>query len=439
MALDRQIARLSKLLVDAEGVTFDEAQARLRRLTLEIVVGQDATTPAAHAAILTAVVIGRRSFLGGVRVAGLLDQPLNSALPLAAATLAEAVIEVGATKFTGSASQRISIGSGEAATGASIEAWWCGWRAGIGAAHRDSALGGHNPLVGIAAAALAVGAAFDAVRGLETFETEVDLWPTASGEAPPDFVEVFLPGSLWIVGLGNLGQAYLWALSALPFAEASSVSLVLQDRDRISEENWATSVLVHDETFGELKTAVGEAWAKLKGFEVRRVDRRLLPSDRLDDDDPRVALSGVDKVSVRRGMVNTGFECIVDAGLGRSAADFDRLRVSVFDAGRSIEAHFAEQDDHSANEGHLEDPAYAALAEEVGRCGTVEVAGSSIATPYVSTLAAAIVMSRLIAITSGCQFPNNEVRSPRSHRIGGIGKTIARAVAHGGRPRLKEP
>ena len=35
MALDWQIARLSKILVDSEGITFDEAQARLRALTLE--------------------------------------------------------------------------------------------------------------------------------------------------------------------------------------------------------------------------------------------------------------------------------------------------------------------------------------------------------------------------------------------------------------------
>ncbi len=80
MALDRQIARLAKILVDSEGVSFDEAQSRLRALTLEIVVGPDALSPAAHAAVLTAVSVGRRTFVGGVQVTGTLDQPLNSAL-----------------------------------------------------------------------------------------------------------------------------------------------------------------------------------------------------------------------------------------------------------------------------------------------------------------------------------------------------------------------
>ena len=55
MALDKQIVRLTRILVDSEKISFDEAQARLQALTLEIVVGSDAVSPAAHAAILTAV------------------------------------------------------------------------------------------------------------------------------------------------------------------------------------------------------------------------------------------------------------------------------------------------------------------------------------------------------------------------------------------------
>ena len=44
MALDREIARLSRILVDTQGINFDEAQARLRALKLEIIVAPDATS-----------------------------------------------------------------------------------------------------------------------------------------------------------------------------------------------------------------------------------------------------------------------------------------------------------------------------------------------------------------------------------------------------------
>lgn len=82
MALDRQTARLSKILVDSEGTTFDQAKARLRALILEIVVGRDATPLAAHVAILTAVSVGSRTFVGGVRLLGATDLALNSARPV---------------------------------------------------------------------------------------------------------------------------------------------------------------------------------------------------------------------------------------------------------------------------------------------------------------------------------------------------------------------
>src|SRR5207302_1293552 len=111
MALKLEIARLAKLIVDSEGISFDEAQARLETLKLEIIVGHDAVSPAAHAAILTAISVGRRVFVGGVRVRGVLNQPLNSALPISAGTLGEAAIALGASEYDGAASRTICIAS----------------------------------------------------------------------------------------------------------------------------------------------------------------------------------------------------------------------------------------------------------------------------------------------------------------------------------------
>ena len=111
--------------------------------------------------------------------------------------------------------------------------------------------------------------------------------------------------------------------------------VVLLHRDTVSEDDWATSVLVKDETLGFLKTKVAEHWASAKDFDARRVDRRLFARDRLDDVDPRLALSGVDKVEARRLearrlLAEVGFDCIINAGLGRAASNFDRYRVTVF-------------------------------------------------------------------------------------------------------------
>lgn len=437
MALDRHIARLAKILVDDEGISFEDAQARLRALTLEIVVGKGAASPAAHAAILTAVSVGTRTFVGGVCVTGETGQRFNSALPLKADTLGEAAIQVGATPLDRSPSHRIFIGAvDDAGKTSAIVAWWRGWRAGVcefNAADSDEGL---NPLAGIVAGALAVGAAFAAARGnVVGYRSEIDLWPTDHGEEAPSFSEIFLPGALWLVGLGNLGQAFLWALAALPYANASEVSLILQDRDNVSEENWATSVLVQNEAYGELKTRVGENWARAKGFDVRRVDRRLLATDRLEDEDPRIALSGVDKIAARRAISEIGFDCVVDAGLGGSAADFDKYRVTVFDRRHSISRHFEGLQDPSFDDVRLQSDAYQCLEEEIGRCGTAEIAGASVAAPYVSAVAAAVAVTRLIAIVSGCSCPMNEVRRlSRAPKLGPRQTIKARGLRHAGRP-----
>ncbi len=439
MALDKQIARLSKILVDSEGLTFDEAQARLRRFTLEIVVGDEATTPAAHAAVLTAVSVGSRTFVGGVRLVGAIDQPLNSALPLARQTLSAAAETVGASSFEGAPAQRIQIGVVSQSTEVGLTCtWWNGWRAGIAAAGHAHCDDGQNPLPGITAGALAVGAAFDTARGRAVvLPMEVDLWPLPAGDEPPAFADVYLPGALWLVGLGNLGQAFLWALAALPYADPADVALVLQDRDKVSEENWATSVLVRAESYGDLKTKVAEAWAEAKGFDVRRLDRRLLASDRLEDDDPRVALCGVDKIASRRLMAHVGFECIVDAGLGRKASDFNRYRVTVFDAVRSIDKHFEGQSDATDGNAVPNGCAYQRLQAEVGPCGTAEIAGASVAAPHVSAIAAAVAVSRLIAITSAAAYRGSEVRrlSEPAPKAGPQVTIPIRAARHAGRPR----
>ena len=441
MALDRHIARLAKILVDSENISFDEAQARLRALTLEVVVAPEAVSPAAHAAILTAVSVASRTFVGGVRVTEAIDQPLNSALPLRAGSLAEAAMLAGASGFDGCPSRKVFVGTnGGAAEAWSVSPWWSGWSAGTanpGEARWDA---GDNPLPGIAAGALAVGAAFDAQRGrCSDSGAKVDLWPVRSDKIAPRFADVFLPGALWIIGLGNLGQAFLWTLAALPYTDPANVSLVLQDRDKVTEENWATSVLVKDGVYGVLKTKVAEHWALDKGFDVRRIDRRLLATDRVDNDDPRLALSGVDKVEARKLMAQVGFDCIVDAGLGRTSSDFDKHRVTVFDRICRIDRHFAALKDEPVGGVIPKGEAYQRLEAEIGPCGAAEIGGASVAAPYVSALVAAIAISRVIAVVSGCECPKNEVgrlSSSAGRKVAPLTKVEGRGIRHAGKPDL---
>lgn len=378
-----------------------------------------------------------RSFPGGVQVTGATEQTLNSYLPLPAETLGEAASYLGASPLASPSTRRLAIGSVTTPDGVwTVSPWWDGWR--VGAAGPGQAVSGtsDNPLAGIAAGALAVGAAFESVRGRNDSWCEADLWPTEQGQTPPTFAEVYLPGALWLIGLGNLGQAFLWALASLPYSNPEEVSLVLQDRDKVGSENWSTSVLAREENFGVLKTKVGEHWARARNFDVRRIDKYLLVSDRIDTDDPRIALSGVDSIQVRKSMAKMGFDCIVDAGLGHNHSNVNHYRITVFDKARPIDVHFEGVVDMKPDEGILAQ-GYQALEAEVGRCGMAEIAGASVAVPYVSALTATIAITRLIAIASNCPCPRGEKGSIYSpSRISPLDTIHARGMSHAGRPRV---
>lgn len=438
MAIEREIARLSKILVDAEGITFPEAERRLRSLRIEIVVGSGAGSVAAHAAFLTAVSVGRRTFLGGVRVSGQVAQPLVTAIPMEGATLAEAAAELGASDFEGSPSFRVLIGDAVVNLPA-VATHWDEWIGGVREIGQGEGCGSDdNPLSGVVAGAMAIGVAFDRVRApAAALPADVAIW--GSAEAPP-FADVFLPGAAWIVGLGNLGQAFLWALAVLPYASPEQVDLMLQDDDLVDPENWGTSVLVKDGEYGMRKTELGERWLKRAGFRVRRIDRRLLNIDRVREGEPMLALAGLDGNAGRRGLEHVGFEAIVDAGLGRTAADFDLFRVTVFHARKSIAEYFAGMPD-PAPAVIPDTPAYEAL-KAGDPCGAAKIAGASVAVPHVSAIAACVAVARAIALVSGVEFvPSTSRRTggaaPR--RVVAPERAEMRALMHAGRPASQSP
>lgn len=433
MTLTQQLSRVAKLLVDAEGISFAEAERRLRAMTLEIRVGARATNPAGHAAVLTALAVGRRTFLGGVRVIGDLRQPLQSSLS-SRESLAEAIADIGTTSFAAPAAISISIGAD--VTPGAIAAWWDGWRAGVRQGERADPGVSNNPLAGVAAGAHAVGTAFNGLRSGPMQPADIDLWPAA--EDAPDFSEVFLPSACWLMGLGNLGQAFLWNLAALPYADGAERSLVLQDFDRVSDANWGTSILVPDNRFGVLKTKLAEGWAEARDFKVRRLDRALHTDLKLADDEPRLALSGFDKVAPRQLLAGVGFEAIIDVGLGRTASDFDRYRVNVFDRHRRIDAHFAGITDALPKENAPDLPAYKQLESEIGRCGAAKIGNASVAVPYVSAVAGATAIARAIAITSGQACSPGEVQRISAQARRSISKPIrveTRGIGHAGNPK----
>ena len=128
------------------------------------------------------------------------------------------------------------------------------------------------------AAALAVNEAFLYVSGhvgvAGRRAVGLSLWDPAPGcdwlgATVTEPVLSLLPARLWLIGLGHLGQAYLWGLGLLPFARPQDLSLVLQDIDIITPSTESTSILSDSTLINIKKTRAMAAWAERRAFRPR--------------------------------------------------------------------------------------------------------------------------------------------------------------------------
>jgi hypothetical protein len=265
------------------------------------------------------------------------------------------------------------------------------------------------PLSGMLAAALAVNEAFLHVNsGPPAAGRRVlglSLWhPGAEVDwLQPDATEpmlTYLPSRLWLIGLGHLGQAYLWALGLLPYRNPAELALVLQDVDVITKSTESTSILTDAAVVGEKKTRAMAAWAERRGFSTSIQERMFAADFKRQADEPAVALCGLDNVAGRRALDQVGFDLIVEAGLGRGHRDFRTMRLHTL-PGRRAAADLWKQ----AREGEkVEDrPAYAKLMSEgvLDRCGMTLLAGKAVGAPFVGSIAATLALAEVLRLLHG--------------------------------------
>jgi hypothetical protein len=406
--------RLVKQALDSgAAASIAEAEALFAGYRLGLRIAPEIAHDRHHqAALLTAVALARRVFLGGVSVAGALDVPLLGPLPFGA-TLAEAAIALGGA--IGEAPERaplVEIGGAPSTRCRPfhIRAVFAGWRGGVVPAPIDAAPA-PAPVMALApmlAAALAVNEAFlfvsaqSAAAGRRTIG--LSLWnPTAScdwlqaGDEPP---LTLLPSRLWLIGLGHLGQAYLWALGLLPYAQPEEVRLVLQDIDIVTPSTESTSILTNATMVKQKKTRAMAAWAERRGLTTAIHERLFDASFRRQEDEPGVALCGLDNGVGRQALDQVGFDFVVEAGLGRGHRDFRAVRVHTLPGSRpAAQIWRAERDDEQV----VDRPAYERMLKrgELDRCGVTLLAGKAVGAPFVGAVAATLAVAEILRLLHG--------------------------------------
>jgi hypothetical protein len=418
-----ELSRISKLFVDRDQMRADEALARRRSFTVTLVCGPDVSESyVLQVAVLTAASLASRCFPGAVRVA--LDRSLAEApsriWPSVGLTLEESLRQAakGATlidpKDRREGTAVLLFGGAGAAKGA-IRVTFDGWIAKTGPAATVERLPERQycSLSGVLAAALAVAELFFAFGeiSIEAGRRAValSLWrpdlEATDAEALGTPVQ-FLPGDLWTMGLGHLGNAYLWSIGTLPYPNPDALEIVLNDFDRVVKENVDTGILFTRRYVGHYKTRTCAAWLEARGFRTRIVERPLDEYFRCRADEPRLALCGFDSNAARRHLASADFLRVVEAGLGGTAENFDTISLHTLPNPRTPEELWPEVDKAEREKEHAhwtrvasENAGYLALGAD--ECGRYDLAGQSVAVPFVGAAASTLVVAEVLRLLHG--------------------------------------
>ncbi|WP_448044391.1 hypothetical protein [Bradyrhizobium liaoningense] len=407
--------RLAKRAMDnGSARSREEAEALLRGYRIAIALDDTAAADRHHqAAVLSAVALGRRVFLGGVTVAGNLDVPLVTTLPFGR-TLAEAVVALGGTRGDAPAGVpvlRVGNGPGDRMPGFCVRLAFAGWRGGIVPNDAEGIAGDAGETMALTpmlAAALGVNEAFLHLSGEMPSAGRrcvgLSLWNLADPDwldaRAPDPALRYLPTRLWLIGLGHLGQAFLFALGLLPYERPSDLHLILQDDDIVTPSTESTSILTDAAMIGKKKTRTIAAWAERRGFATTITERLFDKDTRRQQHEPAIALCGLDNAAGRRQLDLSGFEFVAEAGLGRGHADFRSMLIHTL-PGEVPAAKLWESVD--AADSAIDAAAYRKLLDEgsLDRCGVTLLAGKAVGAPFVGATAATIVIAEVLRLLHG--------------------------------------
>jgi hypothetical protein len=414
-----ELNRIAKAAVDCgEAGSYEEALELFGSYRFGVVVGGDVERDLElQAALLTIANAGPRACLGGVDVTGATASLLEA--PWARGqSVADAVAALGCQVVDRLSREHPVIVLGKAQSPPPSEIVLHvrvgGWRGGV-ATDSSFELPPSTPFApaGSLAGAIAVSEVFQHLRGnrlagrrtvgLSLWRPELEWMDAdaAGGEI------AFLPSSLWLLGLGHLGQANAWTLGFLPYRDPGRVEVMLQDRDKIVVANEATSMLDNDDALGRMKTRLVAHRLEGLGFKTRIAERMFDECQRVQAREPTVALAGFDNPQARRLLSDGGFSHVVDAGLGGGPESYLDIMLHSFPASRrSTEIELWKARPRSAEALVENTDAYKRMVEESGdRCGVLDLAGASVATAFVGCTAAALSVAEVCrALVAGPQY-----------------------------------
>ena len=317
---------------------YEEALKSLKELTLGLICGEEiAKSISLQAALITAINTGKRAFKGGVKI--LIGKNTPSLITWPNQPTLNKIIEELHGEICDNLPAEISFTltfGVRAKEEYSLQVISSGWRGGV-CSYTDQISLGTEPdfaLGGVLAGSLGVGLAFLKVSGekidADSKNVGVSLWKPELNWLDKNAVGpkiTALPQKYWFVGLGHLGQAYVWTLSLLPFKDKSKVSVFLQDTESVSKSNIDTGLLSEIENVGTKKTRICNTWLEKRGFFPTMIERNFDKSIDSKEGEPLVIIRGLDSVKARKDISVDKFVHVVDCGIGGTRSSFDSIAI----------------------------------------------------------------------------------------------------------------
>lgn len=418
-AFDAGLSRISKLLIDRDQASVETALTRRQAYAVTLGCGDDvASSYTLQLAVLTAASIAGRCFPRAVRVvlAPALAQAPLLLWPWLNWTFGDTVAEIlGPAALTDDGASQappaLIFGNAPAVRGA-LRVTLDGWIAKVGPAHDVPRLPEREyfAAAGILAASLALSELFLSFAGISVEATRrtvgMSLWRPDLDIGDPEALGIpveYLPRDLWVLGLGHLGNGFLWSLATLPYEDPKAVEFALLDFDKVEKDNVETGVILTTDDLDSYKAHACDAWLRRRRFRTRLVERRFDATFRLQDKEPVLALCGFDSNPSRRALPHAQFRRVIDSGLGGMANNFDTISLHTLPNPRGPEELWPdlsqeEEEKLAAYRERIarENPGYAHLGGD--ECGRRALAGKSVAAPFVGTSAASLVVAEAVRL-----------------------------------------
>lgn len=259
---------------------------------------------------------------------------------------------------------------------------------------------GRLPFGAVAAASIACFEAFDSIysmtdrvvksnQGISLWNINTSDWSSSANKGVNELDST--PNKFWFLGLGHLGQAYLWLLSFIEFPNPSEIKILLQDYDVASESNLGSQVLTSVHDIGKLKTRIASEFLESFGIQTRLVEKPFETVDQKTTGlkDFKILLNGLDNVETRRQLLPDQFDFILDGATNGQEYFFDSFTLNVLDPN-------SENPEKIWNSESSDDVTHRKIfdyVEKHGGCG--EITSHGISTPFVGCFGASILLSEL--------------------------------------------